>query len=78
MVWAACLVQNSVTLQEFLELLGTIAWIIVTLDYMRQTNSVTIIDNSMHMAVEVELGNILTRMYLEKTSATIRKSILFQ
>ena len=31
----------------------------------------------MHMAAEVELGNFLTRMYLEKTSAITRKSILF-
>ena len=38
-------------------------------------NSVTIIDNSMHTAAEVEFGNFLTMMYFENTSATIRKSI---
>ena len=38
----------------------------------------TIIDNFMHMAAEVELGNFLTKMYFEKASATIWKSIFFQ
>ena len=42
MVWAASLVHDAVTLQELLELLGTVAWTIVTLDYMRQT---LLIDN---------------------------------
>ena len=41
-------------------------------------NSVTIIDNSLHMAKDVEFGNFLTRMYLENISVTMRKSILFQ
>ena len=76
MVWAACLALDAVSLQKLPELLGTVAWTIVTLDYMRQTQ---LSDNhSMHMAVEEELGNFLTMMYLEKTSATRIKSILFQ
>ena len=41
-------------------------------------NSVTILDSSVQMAAEVEFGNFLTMMYFENTSATIRKSILFQ
>ena len=41
-------------------------------------NSVTIIDSSVQTAADVEFGNFLTMMYFEKTSATIRKSIIFQ
>ena len=37
MIWTAGLVCDAVTLQELLELLGIVAWAIVTLDYMRQT-----------------------------------------
>ena len=37
MIWAACLVRDAVTLQELLELLGIVAWTVVTLDYMRQS-----------------------------------------
>ena len=66
MIWAACLVRDAVTLQELLELFGIVAWTVVTLDYIGKPNSVTIIDNSVHTAAEVELGNFLTRMYLER------------
>ena len=34
-------------------------------------NSVTIMDNSVHTAAEVEFDNFLTIMYIENTSATI-------
>ena len=37
MIWAACLVCDAVTLQELLELLGIVAWAIVTPDYISQT-----------------------------------------
>ena len=40
-------------------------------------NSVTIIDSSAQMAADVEFANFLTRKYFEKTSATLRKSMLF-
>ena len=39
-------------------------------------NSVTMVASSAQMATDVELANFLTRKYFEKTSATIRKSIL--
>ena len=54
------------------------AVIVALLIMWGRTNSVTIIDSSMHMAAEVEFGNFLTMIYFENTSATIRKSILFQ
>ena len=41
-------------------------------------NSVTIMDSSAQTAADVEFANFLTRKYFEKTSATIRKCILFQ
>ena len=41
-------------------------------------NSVTMVASSAQMAADVELANYLTRKYFEETSATIRKSILFQ
>ena len=37
MIWAACLVCDAVMVQELLELLGIVAWTIVILDFMRQT-----------------------------------------
>ena len=37
MIWAACLMCDAVTLQELLQVLGTVAWTIVALDYMMQT-----------------------------------------
>ena len=37
MIWAACMVCDSVMLQELLELLAIVAWTIVTPDYMRLT-----------------------------------------
>ena len=78
MVWAAGLVCDVVSLQKLLELLGIVAWTIITSDNVEQANSVTIIYSSAQMAADVEFGNFLTRKYFEKTSATIRKSILFQ
>ena len=41
-------------------------------------NSVTIVASSAQTAADVEFAYFLTRMYFENTSATIRKSILFQ
>ena len=41
-------------------------------------NSVMMVASSAQMAADVELANFLTRKYFENTSATIRKSILFQ
>ena len=41
-------------------------------------NSVTIMDSSAQTVADVEFANFLTRKYFKKTSATIRKSILFQ
>ena len=41
-------------------------------------NSVTMVAISAHTAADVELANFLTRKYFENTSATMRKSILFQ
>ena len=41
-------------------------------------NSVTIVASSAQTAADVEFANFLTRNYFENTSATIRKSILFQ
>ena len=76
MIWAASLVQYAVMLQEFLELLGTVEWTVGSLDYMRQTQ---FCDNHRQFYAHScgsRIGQFLTRIYLEKTSATIRKSIL--
>ena len=78
MIWADGLVCDVVSLQKLLELLGIVAWAIITPDNVGRPNSVTILDSSAQMAADVEFANFLTRKYFEKTSATIRKSILFQ
>ena len=78
MMWAASLVCDVVTLQQLLEFFGIIAWAIVTLIMYGSPNSVTIVAISAQTAADVELANFLTKKYFENTSATIRKSILFQ
>ena len=77
-MWAAGVVCDVVMLQQLLELFGIIAWAIVTLIMCGSPNSVTMVAISAQTAAGVELANFLTKKYLEKTSATIRKSILFQ
>ena len=67
---------DAETLQKFLKLSGIIAWTIVTPDLRGKLNSEIITESAMHMAVDVEFGNFLTKMYFENTSATNRKSIL--
>ena len=79
MMRAASVVCDVVMLQQLLEFLGIIAWAIVTPNHMcGSPNSVTIVAISAQTTAEVELANFLTRKYFENTSATIRKSILFQ
>ena len=78
MVRAAGLVCDVVSLQKLLELLGIIAGATALLMMWGRPNSVTMVASSAQMAADVELANFLTRKYFEKTSATIRKSILFQ
>ena len=41
-------------------------------------NSVTMVAISAQTAADEELANFLTRKYFENTSATMRKSIVFQ
>ena len=41
-------------------------------------NSVAMVASSAQMAADVELANFLTGKYFENTSATMRKSILYQ
>ena len=79
MMRAASVVCDVVTLQQLLEFLGIIAWAIVTpYNTSKNNNSVKIVAISAQTVAEVELANFLTRKYFENTSATIRKSILFQ
>ena len=78
MMWAAGVVCDVVTLQQLLELFGIVAWAIVTPIMWGSPDSVTMVAISAQTAADVELANFLTKKYLEKTSATIRKSILFQ
>ena len=78
MVRAAGLVCDVISLQKLLELLGIVAWAIVTPDNVGRPNSVNMVASSARTAADVELVNFLTRKYFENTSATIRKSILFQ
>ena len=78
MMRAAGVVCDVVMLQHLLEFLGIVAWFMVTPDRMGRPSSVTMVAISAQTAADVELANFLTRKYFENTSATIRKSILFQ
>ena len=43
-----------------------------------KAHSVTMVASSAQMAADEELASFLTRKYFKNTSATMRKSILFQ